>query len=363
MRDIKSTLISIFAGLISSILIKEYGDLQVFSAFILFIIITTVLYYSLVFLNRNLSDKYRYIKSVIDKYHITPSSQAMFYMSDKEDEFLSNRIGNKFFTPTTVFMQIRLKSFINWVDVVYFLLIRDLSNCGIKTAILIHDYDYYEEDRHGTILPKRKADYARTLSTFIDAINSITQKKSKILVASKYFKKRTNASVFVDGFYMRFIPTFIEHNNNGSPNSRVLSIDFLRFILGLFAIDILSLKGHVVSLIWEGRRDWVDSWGEINRDAYHTYIYGSTIKNESGMPVLVDKREDSICLDDTKEVIEKKVPSLSKSEKEYIWYLVIKNMLSEKELKTICGVRPDLISNKVIIESLLLIQEKYNANW
>ena len=281
----------------------------------------------------------------------------MFYIDQTARPFLRNRLQDHGSAAPAVFMQIRLKEFTSWVDASYLVLMRQLAGIGFRAHVLIHDYGYLRaSDDESRMMPLDREEYAHDLRQFERHVCKIAGRKVRVVPASRFFAQDEHAATFVNSFYGGFLPVVAERaslTGSGAP-----TLEFLRFLLGLFAVNILGQKSVCLSVVWEERKPWVSEWRTVYNRNNVAFVYGRTARGEGQRPIGVDARAESLCLDDDVATMRAKSEALDQELLETVWMSIVEGLLSPGECLRLRGGADHAVTCTSLVDALAVIKQR-----
>lgn len=211
---------------------------------------------------------------------------SIFSLNTAEQHSLRNRLETLPRTRRpTVFYQIRFKRHVNWIDCIYWRLLGALSKAGYRVVILLHDYEYVNEN-NSVRCQCYARDYEADVRAMIAWMQRIAGDRIRILRASRFFQSRRVSGVFADLIYRAYIP-FLANQRPAPKDSSINPLELahdLRYVIGVLLVQMLRPKDVFIMLVWEGRRDfWTETTALL--PSAHKYLFtlvGHTITTLKG---------------------------------------------------------------------------------
>lgn len=241
-----------------------------------------------------------------------------------EEESIKNNIRNRlnqivFLKKPLVYYHVRYKSFLNWVDIMNILFMKELGKVGFKPIIFIHDFYYAQRDNDSNQLHviSDRRNYKFDLNRQISNLKKIVDKKCQIYspytaLSSFKFSKR----LLINSVYNEFIPIIANKltsllKKESTPKTYDIAFD-LRHQLSYSFLRAFRSSGPSLILAWEGRKtEWLNMrkfYPKFESDVYA--ILCSSLKNADGTNLKTRQESDGINLTDTEEDIVSKLPNM-----------------------------------------------------
>ena len=246
------------------------------------------------------------IEATLEKFK-DGNGRQLFQISPEELVRLkSHMAGLHTWQKPTVFYEIRLKAYVNWVDAIYWTLLRDLSSHGLRVIALVQDFEYFGSEDNKVRTHVSLKDYLSTVTEMKTSMRKLLGPSVKLTTAREFYPSRRGISNFVASLYADFIPAvasilYAAEPGGAEPVGHPRAHD-LRHSLGLVIARSIRPKDLLMVLVWEARLPlWQSVLRTRNPDSSTFAIVGKTISSSPGNPVDTRHEGGSLNLDQVDE--------------------------------------------------------------
>lgn len=206
-----------------------------------------------------------------------------------------------------VFIKMRPREYLPWLDAAYYLLLRDLKQIGCCPVVYLYDFSYRTVDADEPEVSS-STDLASIVSNTCVFATQIVGTGINILKGSRYFKRRKAAQRLHDFLYSEVFPTIA--NEVSSPKTLDAKRQTARSLLfdlhgypTILVAKLLSRKRSVYALQWEQR---ADKWNLTTFDQDIRLLLTRTLSPDSH-PLRI---RESIHLTDNETIIRQKIRAI-----------------------------------------------------
>jgi len=184
-----------------------------------------------------------------------------------------------------VFLKMKPRMYLPWLDAVYYLLLRDLKHQGFRPVVYLYDFDYRTVDSHTPEIPS-STDLSTMIANTESFIGHIVGCATRIIRGSGFFSQRRPAQLLHNFLYAEVFPAIADrlagNSTPAAPHGATSARSTLFELHGyptILVAKLLAAKAPVYALQWEGR---AHKWGLTAYDREIQVLLSSTLMVKNG---------------------------------------------------------------------------------